>query len=243
MQSFHNFQGLNQTPSTSIPCWLPYLRVQRWYSRKKKKNLPGIPLMHTPFSRNASSTLGDPHLPRTDPSRSNIQERRWLNCDGGEVGENQEAATETWYSSSGQWLVQSRKTGMTLGPTTRCPHGFALASMVPHHALLAAKAASRLLSVSLRRRAEPGERRGSNQGRMVSRAPLPGRLCPAHSRQAQPGADAEDRRRCLQRGGPGPAPSTARGRPRWRLVLARPAPEQVCSASRTRLCTWRGRQY
>ena len=124
MQSFHNFQGLNQTPSTSRPCWLPYLRVQRWYSRKKKKKktLPGILLMHTPFSRNTSSTLGDPHLPWTDSSRSNIQERRWLNCDGREFGENQEAATETWYSSSGQWLVQSRKTGMTLGPTTRCPH-------------------------------------------------------------------------------------------------------------------------
>lgn len=180
-----------------------------------------------------------------DPSHSNIQERRCLNCNGGEVGEHPEAATEAWYSSSGQWLVQSRKTGMTLGPTNRRPQICPGSPWFPHHALLAAKAVSRLLSVSLRRRAEPGERRGNNQGRMVSRAPLPGRRCPAHSRQVQPDADADadDWRRRLQRGGPGPAPSTARGRPRSRLVLARPAPEQVCSASDTRRCTLRGRQH
>ena len=126
------------------------------------------------------------------------------------------------------------------GPNNWTPTDLPWLSVVPHHALLAAKAVSRLLRVSLRRRAEPGERRGNNQGRMVSRAPLPGRLCPAHSRQVQPGpeADAEDWRRCLQRGGPGRAPSTARGRPRSRLVLARPAPEQVCSATGIRLCTF-----
>ena len=56
MQSFHNFQGLNQTPSTSRPCWLPYLRVQRWYSRKKKKK-------KKPFLEFFSCTLHSVEIP------------------------------------------------------------------------------------------------------------------------------------------------------------------------------------